>query len=114
MKGLDWIEKIHFTHDDMLVLGFHGVSCMMEWVDFISRDTFSQANMIVYSAMQNRRLLDIACGGGHRSYAISSLEEVCNSSLQRRLAYFTSHCRSALGRALALCSSNKLRFAMET
>lgn len=32
--------------------------------------------MVVHSTVQNRRLLDVACGGGHRSYAINSLEEV--------------------------------------
>ena len=25
MKGLDWLEKVHFTAEDTLFVGFHGV-----------------------------------------------------------------------------------------
>lgn len=82
MKGLDWIEKIYFTPDDMLVLGFHGVRAVDWWCYMIPRTwTVLQANLIIYSAVQNRRLLDVACGGGHRSYAVSSLEEVTLTGL---------------------------------
>lgn len=35
-----------------------------------------QASLVVHSSVHNRRLLELACGGGHRSYATSPLREM--------------------------------------
>ncbi|XP_041476881.1 WD repeat-containing protein 6-like [Lytechinus variegatus] len=57
-KGFEWLEKLVFTEDgDLLVLGFHSV------------------NFVVWSTLNNEELLTIPCGGGHRSWDLSPLDD---------------------------------------
>ena len=70
-----------------------------------------QANLIVHSKEQNRRILDITCGGGHRSCAVDSLPEV---TVVIHMS-FTCHvhtCRCWLWEVLVWSLSSKPRFAM--
>ncbi|XP_063963460.1 tRNA (34-2'-O)-methyltransferase regulator WDR6-like [Lytechinus pictus] len=57
-KGFEWLEKLVFTEDgDLLVLGFHSV------------------NFVVWSTLNNEALLTVPCGGGHRSWDLSPLDD---------------------------------------
>ena len=89
VKGMDWIERLFYTDTDQLVLGFHtvrlitiNISCdnlltsstySAAWLYFFS---YIQTDMVLYSVGQNRCIMSISCGGGHRSYGFSSLPEV--------------------------------------
>ncbi|XP_074641979.1 tRNA (34-2'-O)-methyltransferase regulator WDR6-like isoform X2 [Tubulanus polymorphus] len=56
-KGFDWIDKILFTSDDSIILGFH------------------TSNFVVWSLNSNQRLVEINCGGGHRTWDFHLAED---------------------------------------
>eukprot|EP00057_Strongylocentrotus_purpuratus_P033199 XP_790551.3 PREDICTED: WD repeat-containing protein 6 [Strongylocentrotus purpuratus] len=57
-KGFEWLEKLVFTEDgDLHVMGFHSV------------------NFVVWSTLNNEALLTVPCGGGHRSWDLSTLDD---------------------------------------
>ena len=76
VKGMDWIEDVHFLRGDTLVRGFHGVSVTGVGLDCLTSHA-PQTDMVLYSTGQNRHIVRINCGGGHRSYGVSSPREVC-------------------------------------
>ena len=77
VKGMDWIEDVYFLRDDTLVLGFLAVSeCGWVGLDYLTSHAL-QTDMVLYSTAQNRHIVRINCGGGHRSYGVSSPQEVC-------------------------------------
>ncbi|XP_070541376.1 tRNA (34-2'-O)-methyltransferase regulator WDR6-like [Ptychodera flava] len=55
-KGFEWLEKLTFTESgDLNIQGFHTTS------------------FVVWSVHRNERLLQIQCGGGHRSYGYANV-----------------------------------------
>ncbi|XP_060064987.1 WD repeat-containing protein 6-like [Ylistrum balloti] len=51
-KGFDWLDRLDFTYKDgdLLVYGFHS------------------NNFVLWSSLNNQRLVQIPCGGGHRAW----------------------------------------------
>lgn len=85
---MDWIEKLIFYKEDLLVLGFHTVRescCCLVPVDnsyqCFALDFYpSKMNMVLHSTAQNKHIMEVNCGGGHRSYGVSSFNEVSVSN----------------------------------
>ncbi|XP_041370652.1 WD repeat-containing protein 6-like isoform X2 [Gigantopelta aegis] len=50
MKGMEWIDGLQITEDDLLVYGFHS------------------AYFTVWSVKKNEKVIEVECGGGHRSW----------------------------------------------
>jgi hypothetical protein len=61
VKGMDWLEQQFHTDTDHLALGFHAT------------------DMVLHSVTDNRELMSIHCGGGHRSYGFTPLPKVLQS-----------------------------------
>ena len=78
---MDWIEDLIFQEEDMLVVGFHTVSggfhTVCEWWGSIPHCITTQTDLVLYSTAQSKPIVKINCGGGHRSYDISSIQQVC-------------------------------------
>jgi hypothetical protein len=58
VKGMDWVERQFNSECHHLVLGFHST------------------DMVLYSVMENRQLVSVSCGGGHRSYGCTPLSQL--------------------------------------
>ncbi|XP_064601080.1 tRNA (34-2'-O)-methyltransferase regulator WDR6-like [Liolophura sinensis] len=50
LKGFDWMDRLVITDNDILILGFHS------------------SDFIIWSTQRNQRLVQIECGGGHRTW----------------------------------------------
>lgn len=83
---MDWIEKLIFYREDLLVLGFHTVSqsllvvCVHFSVNVALDFCPSKTNMVLHSTAQNKHIMQVNCGGGHRSYGASTMNEVSVSN----------------------------------
>ncbi|XP_077992501.1 tRNA (34-2'-O)-methyltransferase regulator WDR6-like isoform X2 [Glandiceps talaboti] len=54
-KGFEWLEKLTYTDDgDLQICGFH------------------TSSFVVWSVDRNEKLLQVECGGGHRSYGFAA------------------------------------------
>ena len=86
---MDWIEKLIFYKDDLLVLGFHTVGGVLVIVTPCTSQLFhpSQTNMVLHSTVQNKHIMEVNCGGGHRSYGASSINEVSLSVTDMHAVY---------------------------
>ena len=66
VKGVEWIERLILAPDgDMLFLVFHST------------------DLVLHSVNQNRALLKLSCGGGHRSFTFSSDTELLTDKTVR-------------------------------
>ena len=73
---MDWIEMLICYRDDLLVLGFHTVCGILIIPLYLAIVYYSQTNMVLHSTAQNKHVMEVNRGGGHRSYGASSIDQV--------------------------------------
>ena len=118
VKGMDWIEKLVFYKDDLLVLGFHTVCRIFNHhiTVYLTIVHCSQTSMVLHSTAQNKHIMEVSCGGGHRSYGASSINQVSIGYMQCASWCLTGKAlflRWPLKDGVLWCSSNSLCSASE-
>ncbi|XP_013403103.1 WD repeat-containing protein 6 [Lingula anatina] len=58
-KGFEWIDRMIFQDQNMIILGFH------------------TSKFVVWSLNHNQKLLEVECGGGHRTWDFDLGRERC-------------------------------------